>query len=74
MKANIEAGAGWIDSDYRGTVKVELKNFSSKAYKVNRGDRIAQLVVLPVVEVEVTVVADVKQTTRGGGGFGSTGS
>ena len=74
VKANIEAGAGWIDSDYRGTVKVELKNFSSKAYKVNAGDRIAQLVVLPVVEVEITVVADVRQTTRGGGGFGSTGS
>jgi dUTP pyrophosphatase len=74
VKANIEAGAGWIDSDYRGTVKVELKNFSSKAYKVNQGDRIAQLVVLPVVEVEVTVVADVRQTSRGGRGFGSTGS
>ena len=74
VKANIEAGAGWIDSDYRGTVKVELKNFSSKAYKVNPGDRIAQLVVLPVVEVEITVVAHVRQTTRGGGGFGSTGS
>ena len=74
VKANIEAGAGWIDSDYRGTVKVELKNFSSKAYKVNPGDRIAQLVVLPVVEVEVRVVDSVRDTSRGGGGFGSTGS
>jgi deoxyuridine 5'-triphosphate nucleotidohydrolase len=72
--ANIEAGAGWIDSDYRGMVKVELKNFSSEPYEVNRGDRIAQLVVLPVVEVQVAVVADVKQTSRGDGGFGSTGS
>jgi dUTP pyrophosphatase len=53
---------------------VELKNFSSKAYKVNQGDRIAQLVVLPLVEVEVNVVADVRGTSRGGGGFGSTGS
>jgi len=74
VKANIEVGAGWIDSDYRGTVKVELKNFSSKAYKVNPGDRIAQLVVLPVVEVEVRVVDSVRDTSRGGGGFGSTGS
>lgn len=74
VKANIEAGAGWIDSDYRGIVKVELKNFSSKPYQINRGDRIAQLVVLPVVEVEVRVVADVKETSRGGGGFGSTGA
>jgi dUTP pyrophosphatase len=53
---------------------VELKNFSSEPYEVNRGDRIAQLVVLPVVEVQVAVVADVKQTSRGDGGFGSTGS
>jgi deoxyuridine 5'-triphosphate nucleotidohydrolase len=74
VKANIEAGAGWIDSDYRGTVKVELKNFSSKAYQVNQGDRIAQLVVLPVVDVELRVVADVGGTSRGGGGFGSTGA
>lgn len=74
VKSNIEAGAGWIDSDYRGTIKVELKNFSSKAYKVTRGDRIAQLVVLPVVDVEVRLVTDVRQTGRGGGGFGSTGS
>jgi dUTP pyrophosphatase len=74
VKANIEAGAGWIDSDYRGTVKVELKNFSSKAYKINLGDRIAQLVVLPVVDVEVRVVADVGGTRRGDGGFGSTGA
>jgi len=74
VKANVETGAGWIDSDYRGTLKVELKNFGSKAYKVNLGDRIAQLVVLPLVEVEVNVVADVKRTRRGSGGFGSTGS
>jgi dUTP pyrophosphatase len=73
-KANVETGAGWIDSDYRGMVKVELKNFSSKPYKVNAGDRIAQLVVLPLVEVEVRVVTDVRETSRGGGGFGSTGS
>jgi dUTP pyrophosphatase len=74
VRANVEAGAGWIDSDYRGTVKVELKNFSSKTYKINRGDRIAQLVVLPLVEVEVKVVGDIGETSRGGWGFGSTGS
>lgn len=43
VKANLETGAGWIDSDYRGIVKVELKNFGSKPYQVIRGDRIAQL-------------------------------
>lgn len=74
VKSNIETGAGWIDSDYRGIVRVELKNFSATPYRVNRGDRIAQLVVLPVVEVEVRVVADVQETGRGPGGFGSTGA
>lgn len=73
-KSNIEAGAGWIDSDYRGIVRVELKNFSSTPYRVNRGDRIAQLMVLPVAEVEIRVVAEVEETGRGPGGFGSTGS
>ncbi|MDM8000943.1 MAG: dUTP diphosphatase [Dehalococcoidia bacterium] len=74
VKANIETGAGWIDSDYRGTVKIELKNFGSKGYRIKQGDRIAQLVVLPVVDVEVRVVPDVGRTDRGGRGFGSTGA
>jgi dUTP pyrophosphatase len=74
VKSNIETGAGWIDSDYRGIVRVELKNFSATPYRVSQGDRIAQLVVLPVVEVEVRVVADVQETGRGPGGFGSTGA
>ncbi len=73
-KSNIEIGAGWIDSDYRGIVRVELKNFGSTPYRVNRGDRLAQLVVLPLAEVEIKVVADVEETGRGAGGFGSTGS
>lgn len=74
VKANIEAGAGWIDSDYRGTVKVELKNLSAHPFRVSQGDRIAQLVVLPVVEVEVRIVDTIHDTDRGGGGFGSTGA
>jgi deoxyuridine 5'-triphosphate nucleotidohydrolase len=73
VKANIETGAGWIDSDYRGTVMVELKNFSSKPYQVNEGDRIAQLVILPVVDAEISIVAETGQTARGLSGFGSTG-
>ncbi len=70
---NIETGAGWIDSDYRGIVRVELKNLGPAPYRVNRGDRIAQLVVLPLAEVAVAVVPDVEGTRRGSGGFGSTG-
>ncbi len=73
-KSNVEIGAGWIDSDYRGIVRVELKNFGSTPYRVNRGDRVAQLVVLPLAEVQIKVVADVEETGRGPGGFGSTGS
>jgi len=74
VKWNIEVGAGWIDSDYRGELMVELKNLSSKPYKVSPGDRIAQLVILPVVDVEVNVEAQLGKTARGSSGFGSTGS
>ncbi len=73
VKANLEVGAGWIDSDYRGTLMVEMKNFGSKLYQVREGDRIAQLVILPVVETEISIVADTVETARGRAGFGSTG-
>lgn len=72
VNSNIEAGAGWIDNDYRGELKVELKNFSSKTYRVNPGDRIAQLVILPLEEVEVESVPQLEDTQRGSAGFGST--
>lgn len=72
VNSNIEAGAGWIDNDYRGELKVELKNFSSKTYRVNPGDRIAQLVILPLEEVEVESVSQLEDTLRGSAGFGST--
>ena len=73
VNSNIEVGAGWIDSDYRGALMVELKNLSSKPYKVSQGDRIAQLVILPVVDVEIEVVSHLEETARGSSGFGSTG-
>lgn len=72
VKSNIETGAGWIDSDYRGELKVELKNLSSKPFQINTGDRIAQLVVLPVVDVEVESTLQLEETARDSGGFGST--
>jgi len=74
VKSNIETGAGWIDSDYRGELKVELKNLSSKPFQINPGDRIAQLVVLPVVDVKVQSVMQLEETARDSGGFGSTDS
>jgi len=73
VKSNIETGAGWIDSDYRGELKVELKNLSSQSYSISCGDRIAQLVVLSLVKVKVEMADDVDDTTRNSSGFGSTG-
>jgi len=73
VNSNIEAGAGWIDSDYRGEVMVELKNLGAQPFKARQGQRIAQLIVMPLAEVEVRVLADLAETHRGEGGFGSTG-
>lgn len=64
---------GTIDSDYRGELKVLLANVSRAAVRLERGERIAQLVVAPVVQAEVLEVQDLDETARGQGGFGSTG-
>jgi len=72
VKSNLEVGAGWIDSDYRGEINVELKNFGSKPYNVRVGDRVAQLVILPIVNVKTEVVSSLKKTERNSSGFGST--
>jgi dUTP pyrophosphatase len=65
---------GTIDADYRGEIKVPLINHGNDAFVVKRGDRIAQLIVAPVVQVRWEEVADLDATDRGSGGFGSTGS
>ena len=64
---------GTIDADYRGEVKVLLVNLGENSVAFERGERIAQLVIAPVVQVEVSVVSSLEETSRGGGGFGSTG-
>lgn len=64
---------GLIDSDYQGPLMVSCWNRGSKAYEVQPGERIAQLVVVPVVQVALDVVADFAATERGAGGFGSSG-
>ena len=74
VNSNIEVGAGWIDNDYRGELKVELKNLGSKPYMVNPGDRIAQFVILPLVDVEVKSASHLEETERDSSGFGSTDS
>ena len=63
---------GVIDADYRGEIKVLLKNISEDPYKIQRGDRIAQLVIMPVLIPEFTDIWN--DTQRGTGGFGSTGT
>jgi dUTP pyrophosphatase len=64
---------GTIDSDYRGEVKVILANLGSEAFEVRRGERIAQLVPAPVLRARFREVESLGETTRGTGGFGSTG-
>ncbi len=64
---------GTIDADYRGEVKVALINHGDQPFAVTRGMRIAQLVVAPVTAVRLTEVAELDETGRGHGGFGSTG-
>ena len=64
---------GLIDSDYQGPLMVSCWNRSASAYTVQPGERIAQLVIVPVVQVELQVVENFKATDRGGGGFGHTG-
>ena len=64
---------GTIDSDYRGEIKVILINLGKEIFEVNRNDRIAQMVVCPIIKVELDEVEILPETFRGEGGFGSTG-
>lgn len=66
-------GVGVIDSDYRGEVGVGLVNLSQESYTIQPGDRIAQLMVVPVVQPRITLCDTLDETRRGVGGFGSTG-
>jgi dUTP pyrophosphatase len=64
---------GLIDSDYQGQVMVSVWNRSAHPFTIEPGDRIAQMIVVPVVQVEFDVVAEFEASERGAGGFGSTG-
>lgn len=72
-RLNVEIGAGWIDSDFRGEVMVELKNLSSVDLEIKAGDRIAQLILLTTINVEFVACEELGSTTRGTSGLGSTG-
>ncbi|RDJ17260.1 deoxyuridine 5'-triphosphate nucleotidohydrolase [Rhizobium phaseoli] len=64
---------GTVDSDYRGEVKVLLANLGEEAFTVERGMRIAQMVIAPVTQARVAELTAASETARGAGGFGSTG-
>ena len=64
---------GTIDSDYRGEIKIILFNHSKEDFTVNNNDRIAQMVLMPILKAEFEEVNNLPETIRGSGGFGSTG-
>lgn len=64
---------GTIDSGYRGEVCVILANFGDSDFQVKKGDKVAQIVVAPVVQAEIEAASEIDETDRGAGGFGSTG-
>lgn len=72
-KNSLEKGAGLIDADYTGELKIILYNHSDKDYQVNMGDRIAQGIIIMVAIPNVIQVDELNDTDRGGDGFGSTG-
>ncbi len=64
---------GTIDADYRGEVKVLLINHGQDPFTINRGERIAQMVIAPITQPDFELVSELSETDRGAGGFGSTG-
>ena len=64
---------GTIDSDYRGEIKVILYNHGENEFMINNGDRIAQMILSPVIKIEFEETGNLPETIRGDGGFGSTG-
>ena len=74
VKHGIQVGAGVVDPDYTGEVKVVLFNHGDKDFEVKKGDRVAQLILERCETPEVEEVGTVEDTERGAGGFGSTGA
>ena len=74
QKISVLNTPGTIDADYRGEIKVILINLGHEPFRVEKGLRIAQMVVCPMVQAQLKEVDDLNQTERGKGGFGSTGT
>ena len=66
-------GEGVIDSGYTGSIRVKLYNHGAESYVIEEGDKISQLVILPIITPELELVAHLDETERGDNGFGSTG-
>ena len=74
QKISVLNTPGTIDADYRGEIKVILINLGEEPFKVEKGLRVAQMVVCPIVQAQLKEVDDLNETERGKGGFGSTGA
>lgn len=72
-KRQVYTAAGVIDSDYRGEVMALIRNRGEECLKIAKGDRIAQMLVVPCLLADIEEVAELDETVRGAGGFGSTG-
>lgn len=72
-KHGVKIMAGVIDAGYRGEIKILVHNLSSQSFAVEKGTKIAQMLIQPVVQKEIIEVAELEETERGEGGFGSTG-
>ena len=66
-------GEGVIDSGYTGSIRVKLYNHGTESYVINKGDKISQLVILPIATPQIELVGELENTERGNNGFGSTG-
>ncbi|MFH1682767.1 MAG: dUTP diphosphatase [Candidatus Woesearchaeota archaeon] len=72
-KHGMKTMAGVIDSSYRGEIKILLHNLNIEEYKIEKGNKIAQMLIQPVEQKEIIEVDELSETERGAGGFGSTG-
>lgn len=72
-KSGLRKIGGVIDADYRGEYKIMLHNISSKSYKIEKGQKISQILIQPVIHANIEEVESLDKTKRGEGGFGSSG-
>lgn len=70
---SLSNGVGVVDSDYRGEICVGLRNFSTETYTIEKNERVAQMIIMPVISTNLVESEFLGQTDRGSGGFGSTG-